>query len=218
MSSVSPRSHPREYPDVRARVRLTRKTPTLPLRQSYLEIWMKGSRFRVRDEAGRHVSHILGDVTEPRGLGVPPRTLEEAMDIWSESQRASKRVTEIYGDTATDQGWVCPAGQAPWQVEAAELAPAAEQILTNGLEKRLQSQVQVSQLGRAATEYHGFIKGRDEKVAYANEVTLVVSPPYVLLSDVRDAQNPEHCYTREIVSLETGAVSDADLTPGPAAA
>ena len=179
---------------------------------------MKGSRFRVRDEAGRHVSQILGDATEPRGLGVPPRTLEEVMDIWSESQRAGARVTEIYGDIASDEGWVAPAGQAAWQVEAAELAPAAEQILTNGLEKRLQARRHVPRLGRAATEYYGFISGNDEKVAYTNEVTLVVSPPYLLLSEVRDAQNPEHYYTREIVSLETGGVSDADLTPGTPAA
>jgi len=44
-----------QYPNVRARLQLTLLHPSLPVRRSDMVIWLKDTRFRVRDEAGRHV-------------------------------------------------------------------------------------------------------------------------------------------------------------------
>jgi hypothetical protein len=190
--------------------------PLLPKRESYVDIWMKGSRFRVRDESGRHFAEIIGDLSESSGLGVPARTMEEFMDVWSQSldEGATNRgVTEFYGDLSSGKGWVYGEGQAPWPIEAAELAPAAEQILALGLDDQLEPRDQVTRLGRPSTEYHGFLKEEDQGIPYQSEVTRVVSPPYLLFSHVRDAQNADRYYTREVVSLEEGAATDTELTP-----
>jgi hypothetical protein len=67
--------------------------------------------------------------------------------------------------------------------------------------------------GRSSTEYRGFLEGEDQGVPYKSDVTLIVSPPYLLLSHVRDAQNADHAITREIIALEEGAATDPHLTP-----
>jgi hypothetical protein len=213
MSQQNPQ---REYPNVKARLRLSRMSPALPPRESYMDIWMKGTRFRVRDESGRHVAEILGDLSANRGLGVPAHSIEEIMDIWSQSQdmgAATRGVTELYGDLATGEGWVLRGEQAAWPIRADELAPAAEQILAGGHDKQLEPRGQVTRLDRPSTEYHGFLEGEDQAIPYKSEVTRVVSPPYLLLSKAHNAQNANHSYTREVVSLEEGAVADSDLTP-----
>jgi hypothetical protein len=180
-----------------------------------MNIWMKGSRFRVRDESGRDVAAILGDVSASRGLGMAPHSMEEIMDVWSQSPElgaAARGVTELYGDLAAGQGWVLRGGQAAWPIEAESLAPAAEQILAGVLDVQLERRGQGTRLGRSYTEYQGTLEGEDQGVPYKSDVTCLVSPPYLLLSKVRDEQNPGHSYTREILSLEEGAASDSDLT------
>jgi hypothetical protein len=207
---------PREYPNVKARLRLSRMGPGLPRRESYMDIWMKGTRFRVRDESGRHVAEILGDLSAIRGLGAPAHSIEEIMDIWSQSSdtgAASRHVTELYGDLGTGEGWVLRGEHPAWTIPANELSAAAEQILVRGLDKQLRPRRQVTRLGRSSTEYHGFLEGEDEGIPYKSEVTQVVSPPYLLLSKVSNAQNADHYYTREVISLLEGVTSDSDLTP-----
>jgi hypothetical protein len=213
---MSQQGPPREYPNVEARLRLSKVASVLPPRESYMSIWMKGTRFRVRDESGRDVAAILGDVSSSRGVGVPARSIEEMMDVWSQSRdtgSAARSVTELYGDLATGEGWVLRGGQAAWPIRADELAPAAEQILAGGLDEQLQPRAQVTRLGRPATEYHGFLEGKDQGIPYRSEVTRVISAPYLLLSEVRNAENAGHSYTREVLSLEEGAAADSDLTP-----
>jgi hypothetical protein len=188
--------------------------PALPKREIYMNIWMKGTRFRVRDESGRDVATILGDLSASRGLGVPARTIEEIMDASSQSRDlGAGGVTELYGDLVTTKGWVYRGGEPAWPIAAEQLAPAAAQILAGGIEKQMEPRGQVTRLGRPSTEYHGFLEGDDQGIPYRSEVTLVVSPPYLLFSDVRDAQNAHHYYTREVDSLEEGAVADLDLMP-----
>jgi hypothetical protein len=46
-------------------------------------------------------------------------------------------------------------------------------------------------------------------------VTRVIAPPYVLLSEVHDADDAAYRYVRELIALDEGATRDADLTPGP---
>src|SRR5882724_754032 len=214
MSQPAP---PRAYPNVRARLRLTLLHPALPVRRSDMEIWLKGTRFRVRNEAGRHVAEILDDVAAPRGLGAPMRSLEGAMDIWAQSRDgrpAAAGTTELYGDRATSEGWVRRGDQPPWPMPADVLASVAEQILAGEPDSRLQPQGPVTRLGRQATEYRGVLRGEDQAGPYACEVTRIVSPPYLLLNEVRNARNAEHARTTELVALDEGACADPDLTPG----
>jgi hypothetical protein len=48
---------------------------------------------------------------------------------------------------------------------------------------------------------------------YQNDVTRVISPPYLLFEATRSAANAELSYVREIVALDDGRVTDADVTP-----
>jgi hypothetical protein len=206
----------RDYPNVNARLRLARTGPALPPREGFMDIWLKGSRFRVRDEAGRSVAAILDDLAAPRGLGAAPRSLEAIMDVWSQSSAAGPAApgaTELYGDLATGEGWVRRRGQAAWPIAAETLAPAAEQILAGETDARLARRGSVTRLGRPGVEYQGVLEGEEQGVPYRSAVTRVVAPPYLLFIDVRDAANPDHAYTREVVALEEGAVADAHLTP-----
>src|SRR5258706_6998612 len=148
-----------QYPNVRARLQLTLLHPSLPVRRSDMAIWLKDTRFRVRDEAGRHVAAILDDVAAPRGLGAPVRSLEEAMDIWAQSPDGPSSATELYGDRAGSEAWVRRGDQPPWPMPADTLAAVAEQLLAGEPDARLQAQRPVSRLGRKATEYRGVLRG-----------------------------------------------------------
>jgi hypothetical protein len=204
------------YPNVKARLRLSRRGPSLPPRDSYLDIWLRGTRFRVRDEAGRDYSEIFADVTASRGLGAIPRSLEAMMDIWSQEpdpDAPTPIATELDGDLATDEGWVRRRGQAAWPIRAAKLTPIAEQMLAGALDPRLAPRGVITRLGRPCVEYHGVLEGEEEGRPYASVVTRVVSPPYLVYSHVQDARHASHSYTREIVALEEGVVGDHDLTP-----
>lgn len=209
-------NHPGEYPNVKARLRLSRKGPGLPARENHMDIWMKGTRFRIRDESGRDVAAILGDLSASNGLGASPSSIEEIMDVWSQSQKANDVThiaTELYGDLATNEGWVRRRGETPWPIKAEELAPVAEQILDRELNARLEPRGEVSCLGRLCTEYEGFLAGKDQVTPYKSAVTRIVSPPYVLSSIARNTKNPSHFYAREIIALDEGIVTDKDLAP-----
>ena len=180
-----------------------------------MAIWLKGTRFRVRDEAGRHVAEIIEDVSAPRGLVAPIRSLEGAMDIWAQSQEdRPAAATDLYGDRATAEGWVQRGEQPPWPMPAETLAAVAEQVLAGEPDARLQAEGPVTRLGRRATEYRGVLRGEDQAGTYACDVVRIVSPPYLLLNEVRNVNNAEHARTLEVIALEEGACSDADLTPG----
>jgi hypothetical protein len=208
-------SNAREYPNVRARLLLSRRGPSLPPRDGYMEIWLRGARFRIRDEAGREVGEILADVAAVRGLGAIPRTLEAMMDIWSQAPEPGAPApiaTELYGDLATDDGWA-RRRQELRPIRAATLRPIAEQILAGALDPRLERRGTVTRLGRQCVEYHGILEGEEEGQPFASAVTRIVSPPYLLYSHVQDARYASHSYTREIVALDEGVVGDRDLTP-----
>jgi hypothetical protein len=206
-------AEPEEYPNVRARIRLSSKAPGLDPRADEAEIWLRGRRFRVRDESGRPPSEILGEIHAPRGLGVPARSMEDLMDRNAATRRPKAGATELFGDLATKEGWVYPPHGPRWARPAPDLAPAAEQILAKGVETSLGRTREVTRLGRAGVEVHGVVPVVDDGQTFHNDVTLVLSPPFLLLDQVRDAGNAEHFFVREILSLEEGAVTDADLTP-----
>lgn len=216
MEYVVSQNHPREYPNVKARLRLSRKSPALPARENYMDIWLKGTRFRVRDESGRDLAAILGDLSASNGLGASPHSIEQVMDVWSQSRADNEVVpgaTELYGDLATNEGWVQRRGQTAWPIAADKLAPAAEQILAGKVDPQLQPRGQVKCLGRLCIEYDGFLEGEEQDVPYKTAVRRFVSSPYLLTSIARDTQNPGHYYTREIIALKEGVATDTDFTP-----
>jgi hypothetical protein len=201
----------RTYPNVKVRLRVARTGPALPPREHRLLIWLKGSRFRIRDESGRHISDILNDLPGENGLGTTPRSLEAMMDAWSISQRPAanaRDATELYGDLETGDGVVKRGNQKPWSKEASELAPIAEQILADETGANLEVVHEVTKLGKTATELHGFLEGTAEGSPFKTEITQIVAAPYLLLSEASDASGSAHSLTREIESLEEGVVTD----------
>lgn len=205
-----------EYPNVHARLRIARSGVGVPAQEDELEIWLKGTRFRVRDAHGRRYDELVGDVTEPRGLGVPARTMEDIMDRQSEAERrdsgSRRAASQLFGDRATDQGWVYPSDGQRWTTKARRLAPVAEQILAHDQPVDLPAG-QVTRLGRPATEYRGTVPVVANGTPTQNVVTRVIAPPFVLLDAAHDSENPELSYVREIVVLEEGTVTDADIVP-----
>ncbi len=202
-----------EYPNARARLRLAKKGPGLPEREIFMTIWTKGTRFHVRDESGQNLSDILADISAPRSLGAGPGSLEGMMDQYSQSLHPSKRATELYGDLGAPEGVIHRTGEEPWSAEVGKLAPVAAQFLAGEFRAPLEQPVTCLRLGRTCTHYHGYIEGIELGVPYKNEVTRIVSPPYLMFSCVRDVTNSNYYYIREIVSLQEGTVSNADLIP-----
>jgi hypothetical protein len=173
-----------------------------------MDIVMDGSRFHVSDESGAHPSDILGDVRAPRGLGRTPGSLEEIMDINSDWRRGpvAEHPTELYGDLASTEGWVRDRRLKEWSVPARELAPVAEQMLAfDESSAGLDASGETECLGRRCTEYSGVIKSEGV------EVVRRVSGPFLMYSSVRDLENANYFFTREIVALEEGGATDADL-------
>jgi hypothetical protein len=204
------------YPNVHARLHLTQHTPGDPVRDNEIEVWLHGSRFRVRELSGRAFPEILADMNDPRQLGALPRTVEDMMDRESVERARKARPrppTELYGDLATNQGWVYAPGRARAEVPATGLAPVAEQILARGKEVGLQRGTSATRLGRTGAEYRGSVTVPADGKHYQNAVTRVIAPPYLLLDDTRSAANPELSYVREIVALDEGTVTDTDVTP-----
>lgn len=203
------------YPNVKVRLRLTKIGPDLPDREYYMTVWLKDRCFHICDEAGRGLTELLGDLSAPRGLGVLPHSLEEMMDIHSEALEApgAYGTTELYGDLATSSGWVFEYQQTGWPIIAAELAPLAEQILAPALYPSLMPGKSVTRLSRQGTEYRGFLEGEEAGFPYKSAVTCIIAAPYLLFSHVRDMRLARLSYTREVVVLEEGVVTDADITP-----
>lgn len=191
----------RPYPNARLRVRRVRTVPGAPVLQTELVIWLSGSRFRVADAAGRPYRDIVADAVAPRGFGPPPRTMEDFMDAFDASTDDSDfGPTELWGDVTTGEGVVRQPRGEPWQVDASRLAPVAEQVLADD--------------GREG-EVSFVHAGEEDGLTYRTEVRMMVRPPFVVRREVRDAANPGLSAITEVVELEEGAVTDADLTPPP---
>ena len=186
----------------------------IPFDYSVLEIWLAGTRFHVRDLTGQSIHDLLGDVTAPRQLGAPARTIEQMMDRHDEARHRAPdpRPTELYGDLATGEGWLFPSDGAPSRLSASRLAPVAEQILARDKAAGLVPGATSTRLGRAATEYTGAVTVTEDGEPFRNEVARVIAPPYLLYEDIRSAGGALS-YVREIVALDEGGASDADLTP-----
>ena len=200
--------------NVRARLRLAKQSPGLPRLEGYLEIWIKGTEFRVRDETGRAFRQILNDIAAPRGLGQAPRTIEEIMDMSSRIRnQAEWGAIEFSGNLATNRALIREAGRSPWETEAEEIVPGAGQIVTGSSEERLTPVKTLTLFGRACTEYQGFLEGEDLGFPYKSMITRIVSPPYIFINEVRDAANQDYYFIREVVDFDEGTVTNLEIEP-----
>jgi hypothetical protein len=202
------------YPRVRARLRFTRHAPGLPASEHLITVWLGGRRFRVRDESGRSFADIVGDVTAPRGFGVAATSMEDVMDAWRASRHPrNKGATELFGDRQSGVGVVHEAGRDSWTTDATRLAPAAEQLLSNGRETTLEPSGEASYLDRACREYHFTLTGMEDGVPYTSVITWLVSGPYVLVRDVRDARISGLRARTEVIELDEEGFADEVLLP-----
>jgi hypothetical protein len=177
-------------------------------------IWLRGSAFRVRDESGRPASDLLGDLTEARGFGILPRTMEGFMDAWRLARKPPSQVpTELYGDLSSGDGMIREASRPPRPIDAGVIAPVAEQLLADGREVDLEPVDTVTCLGRSCAEYRFDIDGAEGAVPYRSHVRWLVSAPFVLLREIRDSKHDNLFALSEVVALEEGTVTDADLRP-----
>ncbi|HEX3532553.1 MAG TPA: hypothetical protein VH988_36305 [Thermoanaerobaculia bacterium] len=62
---------PREYPNVKVRLRLVRRIPALPVRDGFQQIWLKGTRFRLRDDSGREILSLEEGAVADEDLAPP---------------------------------------------------------------------------------------------------------------------------------------------------
>lgn len=199
------------FVNVHARLRVEQRQPGIPDRALVLDIWLAGSRFRVRDPAGRAVHEIVGDVTAPRGLGLPVRELEEMMD--RASATGDGPPTELGGDLATGEGWVQGAFGDRWSQPAAELAPAALQVFAGDKASGLTATGTELRLGRRGLVYRGAVAVRaDDRVRY-NRIHRVIAAPYLLFETAHDTDVEALSYLRALIALDEGSVTDADLAP-----
>jgi hypothetical protein len=119
--------------------------------------------------------------------------------------------TEFIGDMASKHGCIYEPESAPWMIETEEIAPVVEQIFTDGLEAQLDSIETLTRFGRTCTKYHGFVEGEDGGAPYKSEIKRIVSPPFLFLNEVRDAEQSDYYYIREFVEFEEGKVTDKEV-------
>jgi hypothetical protein len=186
--------------------------PGAPTFETQMVLWLDGSQFHLRDETGRSYPEILGDVTSERGFGLTARTIEDFMDAWSAARR-TRKPTDIYADLASDEGIVVEEGGQPWTISAARLVGLADQVFTGGKEETLEPVGETTYLGRSCSEYKFSIEGVEDGVPYRSEVSWLVSAPYLLRREVRDAPEGHLSATTEVVELVEGVVAEDDLRP-----
>ncbi|MEV0649671.1 hypothetical protein AB0I28_30885 [Phytomonospora sp. NPDC050363] len=200
------------YPNVHARIRWTRRAPGAPPSITTTAIWLHGDRFHIRDEAGRAYSEIVGDVTEPRGFGLMPQTVEDFLETWTDPSAGPGETTDLYGDLTTGEGLVREPGRS-WETAAAMIAPVAAQLLSIGRDQGLEPVGERYHLGRDCLEFETFREGADNGRGFRTSVRWLSCGPFVLLHEVSDAENAGLCTRREVIELAEGVVDDCEVRP-----
>lgn len=194
--------------NVQARLVVTRTAPPAPERVAPLVIWWYGDRFHVRDETGRSYADVVGDVTQPRGFGLVPRTIEGFMDAHAARPQGH---TDLYGELGAEDALVSEPWGEPWEVDTEAIAPVAAQLLADI--GGLAPVGEATFLGRLCLEYRIVLDGRDNGVRFSSKVRQLVSGPYVVLRDVTDARGGPMRLRTEVTQLEEGMVDEADVVP-----
>jgi hypothetical protein len=199
-----------EFPNARLRLRRVATAPGAPNTDAEIVLWLNGPRFHLRDETGRHYSHVLGDVTSQRGFGNTPQTMEDFMNAWTPSERP-RRPTEIFADAASDEAVVVEDGSDPWRLSAGSVLALADQVLTRGRELELDAVGERRFLARDCQEYRFSLEGEEHGIPYRTDVEWLVSVPYLLRQELRDFPHGGLSTITEVVELAEGAVAEDDL-------
>lgn len=197
--------------NVRVRLMRTRIAPGVPVRATPMTIWWRDTRFRVRDESGRAYTDLAADVTEPRGFGRTPRTMEEFMD--AATPPPDRGPTDLFGDLDARTGLVDEPRNRPWEAPLGKIAAVAALVLADDLDG-LAPTGRETLLGRDCEEYRSLIEGVENGRAFRSDVRRLVSGPYVLLREVVDAGGLMRL-RMEAVALDEGGVAESDVeAPG----
>lgn len=195
--------------NVRAHLVITRTVPPMPALRVPMTIWWLGERYRVRDGYGRGYADIVGDVTEPRGFGLVPRSMEGFMDAEAAGPSGE---TNLWGDLASPEAMVREPGGREWEADAVEVARVAGQVFAPRF--TVAPVERLDRLGREGWVYERFVEGRDNGVRFRSRVRTIVADGYVLLREVTDAaRGGSMRWCAAVVSLEEGEVVEGDLTP-----
>ncbi|MEV0643946.1 hypothetical protein AB0I28_01655 [Phytomonospora sp. NPDC050363] len=193
--------------NVRARILLTRELPSTPVLEAVLTVWWLGDRFHAREESGRILSAVAGDVTEPRGFGKVPRTMEAIMD----SRLPLSGHLDVHGELAAEHAWVTEPHGAQWKAPLERVSPIPAQLFATGLEG-LAPSGREQFLGRDCAEYVTHLEGRDDAGPFRSRVRRLVVGPYVLLRDVTAEAGPMRLRAA-VTALDEGVVRESDLKP-----
>ncbi len=205
------------YPNVRVKLVRYRSAPGVPDLVAPLWIWLSDQRFRIRDGSGRPFHELIRDVTEPRGFGRLPRSIEDFMDAGDEARSPRPAPSEFYGDRTSGTGVLIEPGQVRQSLSAAVAAPVAEQFLATTADPAAESVVG-TRLGRPVREHRRVVEGQDGDHRFRTEVTEMVGFPYILERRIRDAAGAEDSALRvrvEITELAENVVGADDLTVPP---
>lgn len=195
--------------NVRLTLLVTRAAPPAPELTVPMTIWWLGERYRVRDGHGRGYADIVGDVSEPRGFGLVPRTMGGFMDAAASTPRGE---TDLWGDLASPDAMVREPSGREWEADAVDVARVAGQVFAPRFSTAPVGRE--TRLGREAWEYRSFLEGRDNGVRFRSLVRTLVADGYVLMREVTDARGGPMRRLMEVTELDEGGVTDTDLTPG----
>ncbi|MBT0768151.1 hypothetical protein KIH74_04410 [Kineosporia sp. J2-2] len=204
-------STPRQFPNLRAELRRTRRLPGTPEITTTIVIWTDGHRFRIQDGDGRRPAELVGDVTAVQGFGLMPRTIEEFMDAAAAAARPHEVPTEIYGDLHTDVAEVHEPGMAPWVLPATDLLPAVEQLFVPLETGSWRPAGTGSVLGRETQVMESEMTGEEDGFTYETRFRWDVAGPFVLARNVNDAQSPGMRVSVEVVEMIEGEVEETEL-------
>ncbi|GLZ76404.1 hypothetical protein Afil01_12110 [Actinorhabdospora filicis] len=194
--------------NVRLDLLVTRTAPPAPALSTPMTIWWLGERYRVRDGYGRGYAEIVGDVTEPRGFGLVPRTIGEFMDATASTPRGE---TDLWGDLASPDAMVREPSGREWEADSVDIARVAGQVFAPRFSTA--PTARDSRLGRDAWEYRSFLEGRDNGVKFRSLVRTLVADGYVLMREVTDARGGPMSRLMEVTELDEGSVTEGDLRP-----
>jgi len=207
ISQMSEESVYAPFPNLYIKLYWQKTDPSLPKREGKIEIWLKGDQFRVKDSTGRYAYEILADIQDRQGLGHTPATLEEIMDIDDRySQANTPKAREFWGNRTTGKGWIREPAKKIRPMSAYQILPIAEQVFSQGIEKQLQVTKTSIQFGQECQTYEGILQHPDKK--YFTKITQVITPPYVLLHQVQNKQNPSYYLQKKVVEFQPGQVTD----------
>ncbi len=197
-----------------ARLRLLRRAaaPGAPSREDTVTVWLDGSRLKLRDESGRPFPDVLDEVTSPRGFGRPARSIEDLMAAWTPA--TTSQPTEILVDLGAGETVVRERGDEPWRIPVGTTRALVDLVLTGGREQALTPTGEERFLERDCRAYRFTLDGTEDGVRFSTVVDWLVSGPYLLRRELRDADNSGRWMTSEVVELVEGDVGGDDLALG----